>query len=97
MTLLQAVTLGHAAAWNHSQPLEGQQLWQEHADFMDALVDEGLIVLGGPLGDGSHVLLIFDAAPDDIRACLATDPWHERDMLFIEKIEPWEIRLDSRG
>ena len=40
---------------------------------------------------------MFHATPDEIRARLATDPWHERDMLFIEKIEPWEIRLDGRG
>jgi uncharacterized protein len=96
MTVLHAVTLGHGAGWDHSQLIEGQQLWHEHAEFMDALVDDGLIVLGGPLGDGGHALLIFDATPDDIRTRLATDPWHERDMLYIEKIEPWEIRLDSR-
>ena len=96
MTVLRAVTLGHGSAWDHSQPIERQQLWPEHAAFMDALVDDGLIVLGGPIGDGDHVLLIFDATPDDIRSCLSRDPWHERDMLCIEKIEPWEIRLDSR-
>ena len=64
---------------------------------MDAMVDEGLIVLGGPLADGEKVLLVFDATPDAIRARLATDPWHERELLLIERIEPWEIRLDGRG
>ena len=96
-TILHAVTIGHGSAWVGSQPIEGQQLWPEHAEFMDAMVDEGLIVLGGPLGDGEQVLLVFHAAPDDIRTRLATDPWHERELLFIEKIEPWEIRLDGRG
>lgn len=96
MTVLHAVTLGHGAGWDQSQPLEGQELWPEHAEFMDAMVDDGLIVLGGPIGDGDHVLLIFDAEPEQIRARLAADPWHERQMLFIEKIEPWEIRLDGR-
>jgi len=95
--VLHAVTIGHGSAWDSSQPIEGQQLWPEHAELMDAMADEGLIVLGGPLGDGEKVLLVFDATPDEIRARLATDPWHERDMLFIEKIEPWEIRLDGRG
>jgi len=96
MTVLHAVTLGHGSGWDQSQPLEGQQLWPEHADFMDAMTDEGMIVLGGPIGDGHHVLLIFDAEPEQIRARLAADPWHQRDMLFIEQIEPWQIRLDSR-
>jgi uncharacterized protein YciI len=96
MTVLHAVKLGHGSGWDQSQPLEGQPLWPEHADFMDAMMEEGMIVLGGPIGDGDHVLLIFDAEPEQIRARLAADPWHQRDMLFIEQIEPWLIRLDSR-
>jgi len=96
MTVLNAVTLGHGAGWDRSQPLEGQELWPEHAEFMDAMVDEGLIVLGGPIGEGEHVLLIFDAEPEQIRARLAPNPWHQRELLYIEKIEPWQIRLDSR-
>jgi len=97
VTVLHAVVLGHGRGWDGSQPLEGQVLWAEHAGLMDALVDEGLIVLGGPLGDGDRVLLVFDAAPDEIRARLATDPWHERELLYIDTIEQWRIRLDSRG
>jgi hypothetical protein len=97
MRVLHAATLGRGSGWDHSQPIEGQQLWPEHRDFMNEMEDEGFIVLGGPIGDGEHVLLVFDASPEEIRARLATDPWHERDMLFIEKIEPWEIRLDSRA
>ena len=34
-----------------SKPLEEQSRWRDHADFMDGLVDEGFIVLGGPLAD----------------------------------------------
>ena len=98
MTVLHAVTLGHGSGWDQSQPIEGQQLWPEHRDFMNVMEDEGFIVLGGPLGDGENVLLVFDAENEDqIRTRLATDPWHERDMLFIEKIQPWDIRLDSRS
>ena len=26
LTVLHAVTLGHGSAWEHSQPIEGQQL-----------------------------------------------------------------------
>ncbi len=96
MTVLQAVTIGHGSAWEQSKPLEEQEMWPEHADLMDALVEEGLIVLGGPIGDGHTVLLVFDAEPDTIRERLATDPWHERDLLYIEQIEPWQIRLDGR-
>jgi hypothetical protein len=29
-----------------------QDCWDEHATFMDALADEGSVILGGPLGEG---------------------------------------------
>src|SRR5919201_1008432 len=82
-TILYAATLGHGSAWDHSQPIEGQELWPEHRDFMNAMEDEGFIVLGGPLGDGAKVLLVFDAdSEDQIRSRLARDPWHVRDLLI---------------
>ena len=34
-------------------PIEGQSGWEAHAEFMDDLVEQGFIVLGGPLFDGS--------------------------------------------
>jgi len=40
-----------------------QEKWAEHAAFMDALADDGFVILGGPLGDGTEVLLIVDADP----------------------------------
>jgi uncharacterized protein YciI len=62
---------------------------------MDALVDSGVIVLGGPVGegDGDEALLVVDA-PDEasVRALLAADPWPE-ELLTIESIRPWQILL----
>jgi hypothetical protein len=43
--------------WNASLPMRQQEHWDEHAAFMDALAEEGFIILGGPLGDGERVLL----------------------------------------
>jgi uncharacterized protein YciI len=82
--------------WDASQPLEGQSGWDAHADFMDALVDDGFIVLGGPLGDEVRVVHAIEASSKDaIRARLAEDPW-SGSHLVIESIEPWTIRLDGR-
>ena len=39
------------------RPLEQQSGWEEHAAFMDGLVDEGFVVLGGPLADEYRVAL----------------------------------------
>ena len=83
-------------AWDASQPLEGQSGWQEHAAFMDALVDDGFVVLGGPLTEGRVVHAIEAESADAIRERLARDPWSETH-LRIEAIEPWTIRLDGRS
>jgi uncharacterized protein YciI len=62
---------------------------------MDELVDEGLIVLGGPVGagDGDYALLVVEADSEaDVRSRLAADPWGE-DMLTTESIERWSVFL----
>jgi uncharacterized protein YciI len=85
-------------AWNSALPLREQALWTEHAAFMNALAAEGLIVLGGLLGDGAEVLLVFDSTSEDIvRARLAADPWSKAGLLEISRVEPWTILLDSRS
>jgi uncharacterized protein YciI len=82
--------------WDASRRLEEQSGWDEHAAFMDRLVDTGFIVLGGPLADEEHVVHAVEAESEDaIRATLARDPWSETH-LQIDTIEPWTIRLDAR-
>src|SRR5207244_11290746 len=39
--------------FDHSKPLEQQSDWNEHAAYMDGLVEAGHIVLGGTLPDGA--------------------------------------------
>jgi hypothetical protein len=82
--------------WDRGRPMEEQSGWDEHAAFMDALVDDGFLVLGGPLSDEVRVAHAVEAESEDaIRDKLATDPWSESH-LVIDSIEPWTIRLDSR-
>lgn len=82
-------------AWDHSRPMDEQSLWNEHARFMDGLVDSGFIVLGGPL-DADRVLLVVEAGSEaEVRATLAGDPWLGTH-LVIDSVEEWTVRLDSR-
>ena len=63
---------------------------------MDGLVDEGFIVLGGPLVDEHRVILAIEAASEDeVRSTLARDPWHGSH-LVVESVDLWTIRLDGR-
>jgi uncharacterized protein YciI len=63
---------------------------------MDALVDSGFIVLGGPLaGDGRVAHAVEAESEDAVRATFARDPWSETH-LQVDRIDPWTIRLDAR-
>ena len=52
-----AVTVEHDLNWDSSRGMREQDEWDAHATFMDALVDEGFVVLGGPVGDASGFCL----------------------------------------
>jgi hypothetical protein len=82
--------------WDPSQPLERQSGWPAHAQFMDGLVADGFVVLGGPLADETRVVLAVEAELEaEVRATLARDPWSETH-LVVEAVDAWTIRLDGR-
>jgi uncharacterized protein YciI len=82
--------------WDWSKGLREQQGWDEHAAFMDSLVDGGFVVLGGPL-DEKDVLLVVDSEREEaLRERLAADPWIENGMLTITAVRPWTVLLEGR-
>ena len=96
MATFHVVLLRSGPDWDPARPLEEQSGWPAHATFMDGLVDEGFIVLGGPLSDEHRVVHVVEAASEAaVRATLARDPWSGTH-LVVGAIEPWTIRLDAR-
>jgi uncharacterized protein YciI len=96
MAMFHVVLTRSGPQWDPSRPMEEQSGWPAHASFMDRLVDDGFIVLGGPLADEHRVIHAVEAESEEqIRATLARDPWSETH-LGIDAIEPWTIRLDGR-
>jgi uncharacterized protein YciI len=92
-----AVRLVHGPGWDPSRQIRDQEAWDEHAAFMDALVDDGFVILGGPVGDGAQSLHVIEAADEnEVRERLADDPWATAGMLQVSSIEPWALWLDSR-
>jgi len=93
-----AVRLVHGPNWDPGRPIREQDGWEEHAAFMDGLVDDGFIILGGPVGDGEQTLHAVEAAgEDEIRTRLARDPWASAGLLRVGPIEPWALWLDGRS
>jgi hypothetical protein len=82
--------------YDAAKPLEEQSGWDEHAAFMDALVDDGFMVLGGPLADELRTAHAIEAgSEEEVRAVFARDPWSGTH-LVVESIDAWTIRLDGR-
>src|SRR3979411_3347171 len=95
---LFAVIRTRGPRWNDAQPLEGQEDWRAHADFMNALVDDGFMVLGGPLVGTRDVLLIVRATDEaEIEGLLDKDIWVVKGLLCRRQITPWWLRLGSLG
>lgn len=92
-----AVTEVSGPSWDASRPRREQEAWDEHAAFMDGLLADGFVLLGGPVGDGERVLLVVEAADErEVEARFAEDPWLPMGILRIATIERWTIWLDGR-
>ena len=66
---LFVLTMVNGPAYDRSRPRREQRGWDEHAAFMDGLLAEGFVVLGGPIGDGENVMLVVEADSErDARA-----------------------------
>ncbi len=93
-----AVRLERGGPWEWSRDLREQDGWAAHARFMDSLVDDGFIVLGGPLAGEREILHAISASSEQVvRQRLADDIWARNGMLTIKSIESWTILLDGRG
>ena len=87
----------HGGPWDWSREIREQALFDEHARFIDDLVEEGVLVLGGPI-DEKDVLLVVDAATaDEAQAHFADDPWIKNRMVTITAIRPWQVWMESRS
>ena len=92
-----AVRLERGGPLDWSRDLRQQDGWHEHARFMDAWVEDGFLVLGGPIGGEREVLHAISAPSEDaVRERLGQDNWHQNGMLMIKSIELWTILLDGR-
>jgi uncharacterized protein YciI len=93
---LWAVRRRRGGPWDWSRDLREQDGFDEHARIMDLMVDDGFILLGGPLDSEREVLQVVDAPSEEaIHARLAEDNWTQNGMLETVSVERWTILLDG--
>jgi hypothetical protein len=90
---LFVVTNLHGPAWDPARGLREQAAWDAHAEFMDALVEDGFVALGGPLGTERALLVVAADSEREVRERLAQDPWVPMDLLGVESVQPWQVLL----
>jgi len=83
-----------------SKGVREQPFWDEHAAFIDRLVEEGFLLMGGPLLDEGGMprgaLLIVNAEDEiGVREKLNDDPWFEKGILKLDSVKCWEIFIDA--
>ena len=98
-----AVTTAHGPEWDAARPPERQADWEAHADFMNALEAEGVVLIGGTLddapgaagrsGSGGALLVVRARDAEDVRWRLAADPWVKAGLLRVESVRAWTLRL----
>ena len=86
---------------DRSKGTREQPFWDEHAAFIDHLVEENFISMGGPLIDEAGMpqgaLLIVNATNEnEVREKLKNDPWFTRGILKLESVKRWQMFIDVR-
>lgn len=73
-----------------------QPYWDDHAAFIDKLVEDRFIALGGPFPDeGGAVLVVRAESESEVRVRLEPDPWYANGILALAAIHRWEIYIDE--
>ena len=65
MAMFHVVVTRSGPEYDASRPTEQQSDWPAHATFMDGLVEQGFIVLGGPLDDEHRVVHAVEAESEE--------------------------------
>ena len=85
------------AAWEESKTVREQAFWDEHAEFMDRLFDDGMVMLGGPFSDGSGSLVVVEAEDlNQVSMLFANDPFLVHQIFALRGIKQWQLFLDAR-
>jgi uncharacterized protein YciI len=98
--MIFAVIREAGPAWTEGRGTSGQPAVSDHAAFMNALADEGVVLLAGPLAGSERarirVLLAVEAASEaEIHHRLADDPWTVTDRLVTTSVEPWNLLVGA--
>ena len=79
-----------------SGAVDDQLGWDEHAAFIDDLIDRGIFVMGGPLADqsGSQSLL-ENVTEEEARELVLKDPFVANGVFELQEVRAWNVFVDE--
>lgn len=82
-------------AWGAGPP-EDQPDWDAHAVWVDALIDAGTFVMGGPMSDYSgSITLLEGVTAAEAEKLVATDPFVQNGVFELESVHDWTVYVDE--
>jgi uncharacterized protein len=85
------------ATWIAGKTSREQPYWTEHAAFMDALFEDGIVIMGGPFADYSSIMIVLEASGEsEVRDLFKRDPFVVQGILHLSSVHEWLVFLDAR-
>ena len=73
-----------------------QRDWDAHAEFVNALIERGTFVMGGPFSDNSGSMNLLEGIDaDEARRILEDDPFMKNGVFVLEEIREWNVFVDE--
>jgi uncharacterized protein YciI len=70
--------------------------WDEHAAFIDDLIERGVMVMGGPFADSSgSQSLLENVDEQQAREAIAGDPFLANGVFELEEVRLWNVFVDE--
>jgi uncharacterized protein YciI len=70
--------------------------WDAHAEFVDALIERGTFVMGGPFSDNSGSMSLLEGIDaEEARRILEDDPFMKNGVFVLEEIREWNVFVDE--
>jgi uncharacterized protein YciI len=79
-----------------SGAVDEQPGWDEHAAYIDDLIERGIFVMGGPFADQKGSLSLLEHVTEqEARELIADDPFVANGVFELEEVRAWNIFVDE--
>ena len=76
---------------------EDQPGWDEHAAFIDDLIERGVFVMGGPWTNRLGSMSLWEGMnAEEVRDVMQRDPFVLNGVFEIEDVADWTVYVDTR-